>query len=201
MSIFERISSLISYLVAFVIIAIIALMLLRLVVTYADLNPFGWVALTVRRLTDPLVNPVRRYLLSNGVDPKYSPLLTILGVILLGYFVILFAEAVLFSIAGVVRSLQCGLYISLIGSILYGFLAVYSLLIFMRIIFSWFVSYANPAMRFLAQATDPLLIPFRRIIPPIGMFDISPIVALFLLRLFQEAIAATLLRQLMTTIC
>jgi YggT family protein len=201
MSIFDRIDYLIWYLVAFVIIATVALMLLRLVVSYADLNPFGWVALAVRRLTDPLVNPVRRYLLSYGVDPKFSPLVVILIAILLGYFAILFAEAVLVSLGGVVKSLQCGLYISLLGSILYGILAVYTLLIFMRVIFSWFVSYASPAMRFLVRATDPLLLPFRRVIPPLGMLDISPIIAIILLRLFQEAIAMTLLRQLVTAIC
>jgi uncharacterized protein YggT (Ycf19 family) len=36
--------------------------------------------------------------------------------------------------------------------------------------------------------------PFRRIIPTIGFFDISPIVVLFLLDLFQRAVIATMLR-------
>ena len=49
-------------------------------------------------------------------------------------------------------------------------------------------------MRFLVDATEPLLGPLRRIIPPLGMMDISPIVAFFILWLFQAAIAGTLLR-------
>jgi YggT family protein len=48
-------------------------------------------------------------------------------------------------------------------------------------------------MRFLLVVTEPVLGPFRRIIPPLGMFDISPIVVLLLLDLFQRAIAGTLL--------
>jgi YggT family protein len=49
-------------------------------------------------------------------------------------------------------------------------------------------------MRFLLRVTDPVLLPFRRIIPPVGMFDISPIIVLFLLQLFQRAVEGTLLR-------
>jgi YggT family protein len=78
--------------------------------------------------------------------------------------------------------------------VLYGLLAVYSLLIFMRIIFSWGMSSVNPVMRFLLRVTEPVLAPFRRLIPPLGTFDISPIVVLLLIRLFQEAIGGTLLR-------
>ena len=82
----------------------------------------------------------------------------------------------------------------LIGFLLYGVLAIYTLLIFMRIVFQWGMSQVNPVMRFLVRVTDPVLLPFRRIIPPIGMFDISPIIVMFLLQLFQTAVAGTLLR-------
>jgi YggT family protein len=73
-------------------------------------------------------------------------------------------------------------------------LAIYSLMIFVRIIFSWGVSSVNPVLLFLVRATEPVLGPFRRLIPPLGMFDISPIVALLLIQLFQQAIMGTLLR-------
>ena len=49
-------------------------------------------------------------------------------------------------------------------------------------------------MRFLIRATDPLLLPLRHMIPPLGMFDISPIVAFVIIWLFQGAIRMTLLR-------
>ncbi|MCA1556168.1 MAG: YggT family protein [Acidobacteria bacterium] len=48
-------------------------------------------------------------------------------------------------------------------------------------------------MRFLVRATDPLLVPLRRIIPPLGVFDISALVAFLLIWLFQRAIAGTLM--------
>jgi YggT family protein len=98
------------------------------------------------------------------------------------------------TLKGIVASIQLGAIIKLVGFLLYGLLAVYSLLIFMRIVFSWGVSSLNPLMRFLFRVTEPVLAPFRRLIPPLGMFDISPIVVLLLIRLFQEAIGGTLLR-------
>ncbi|HEY8226792.1 MAG TPA: YggT family protein, partial [Pyrinomonadaceae bacterium] len=74
-------------------------------------------------------------------------------------------------------------------------ISIYILLIFIRIIFSWgMVSYSNRLMRFLVDTTEPLLGPLRRIIPPLGMMDISPIIAFLILWLFQQAINGTLLR-------
>jgi YggT family protein len=130
-----------------------------------------------------------------GVDPKYSPLVVILLVILLGYFVLQLSSTIGGTIGGVLVSLQTGAIVAALGFILYGIISIYILLIFIRIIFSWgMVSYSNRIMRFLVDATEPLLGPLRRIIPPLGVMDISPIVAFLILWLFQQAIAGTLLR-------
>lgn len=182
------------YTVACSIIGIIALMLLRLLVNYADLNPFSRTVINIRSLSDPMINPARRSLARAGVDPKYSPLIVILVAIVLGYFTVQLFTEVLNAIIGITRSVQRGAFISVVGHLLYGVLAVYTLLIFMRILFSWGASSVNRVMRFLIRVTEPVLAPFRRLIPPLGMFDISPIVVLLLLRLLQEFVAGTLIR-------
>lgn len=182
------------YAVVAVITGIILLMALRLLITYADMNPFSRTAISIKRWSDPLVVPVRLSLARMGFDAKFAPLITILITILLGWLALQFVGAVLATARGVVLSLRVGSIIALIGYLLYGLLAVYSLLIFMRIILSWGASYTNRLMRFLVQVTEPLLGPFRRIVPTVGMFDISPMVALLVIRLFQEAIAGTLIR-------
>ena len=197
MLVIERIYWFINWAVIAIILATILLILLRLIANYVDLNPFSWPALTIRRLTDPLIGPVRRGLMGFGVDPKYSPLVAILIVILLGWFVLQLVSSIANTIAGVFLSLQQQLIVPVLGYVLYGLLAFYTLLIFIRIIFSWvMVSYSNRVMRFLVNTTEPLLGPLRRIVPPLGMFDISPIVAFFILWLFQAAVAGTLLRGL-----
>lgn len=185
----------VNWAVTAVIIAVILLMVFRMIVNYADLNPFAWTSLTIRRLTDPFVLPVRRALLGFGVDPKYSPLVVILIVILLGYFVLQLASTIAGTLSGLLVSLQQGAMVSALGFILYGLISIYILLIFIRIIFSWgMISYSNRIMRFLVNTTEPLLGPLRRMIPPLGAMDISPIVAFLILWLFQQAIAGTLLR-------
>jgi len=194
MLLFGLLSVLFWYLVVTIIVAIIVLILLRLAIGYADLNPFGRFVITVRRLSDPLVLPMRSGLARAGLDPKFAPLVAILIAILVGWLALTLVREVLFTLGGIVMSVQTGRLLALLGFALYGLLAVYALLIFARVIFSWGLGYVNPVMRFLVRATEPLLAPARRLIPTVGMFDISPIVVILILRLFQEAIAGTLLR-------
>ena len=178
-----------------IILVVILLMILRLIGDAADLNPFGWASRTLRRLTDPFVVPVRGSLRQVGIDPKFAALVVILISILLGYFVVQLVSTIAMTVSGVISSLLAGAIIAVFGFILYGLLSIYSLLILMRIIFGWgMVSYSNRIMRFLVNATEPLLGPLRRMIPPLGPFDISPIVAFLILWLFQSAIMGTLLR-------
>jgi YggT family protein len=182
------------YAIASVILVVIALMLARLILNKADLNPFSRPVILIRRWTDPLVNPVRRPIVQMGFSPNVAPLVVILIAILLGYFASQFVGAVLFTAAGLVRSTTARSPISFVGYIIFGVLAVYSLLIFARIIISWGAGSHNRLLHFLIRVTEPVLGPFRRVIPPLGMIDISPIIVFFLLDLLQRAVAATLLQ-------
>lgn len=66
------------------------------------------------------------------------------------------------------------------------FFQVYSLMIFIRILGSWIPEIqGNRLFLFLAFYTDPYLNLFRRIIPPLGMMDLSPIVAFLCLSVIK----------------
>ena len=174
---------------------VILLMILRLIADGVDLNPFGWMSRTIRRLTDGLLLPVRGGLRNMGIEPKFAPLVAILIVILVGFFFLQLVETIFFTIAGVWESTLSGRVMAVVGFILYGLLSIYSLFILMRVIFSWGqVSYGNRVMRFLYDTTEPLLGPLRRMLPTLGWIDISPFVAFLMIWLFQAAITGTLLR-------
>ncbi len=198
MELIKLIYNLVWYVIVAAILAMIALMVVRFIFNYADFNPFSKPVIFVRRLTDPFLNPVRRALAGFGIQPNGAPLVVILLTILLGYFVLMLAASLLNTAAGILYSTtsgKAGGVVALLGYLLYGLLSLYSLLIVMRIIFSWGrVTYVNRVMRFLVNATDPVLVPLRQMIPPLGMFDISPIVAFIIIWLFQTAIVVTLLR-------
>ncbi len=57
-------------------------------------------------------------------------------------------------------------------------------------IMSWLPAdrYNNPIVRVLDQITAPILEPLRRVIPPLGMMDITPLVALIILQVLQALI-------------
>jgi YggT family protein len=63
------------------------------------------------------------------------------------------------------------------------FLSIYTVLLIIRILLSWFpnLDWFNPPFSVLSQLTDPYLNLFRSIIPPLGGIDLSPMLAFFLL--------------------
>jgi YggT family protein len=195
MEIISRTFLFVNWAITAVIIAIILLMIFRMIANWADLNPFAWSSLTIRRLTDPFITPVRRALVRFGIDPKYSPLVVILIAILLGYFILQLVQTLATTLAGLFGSIQTGAVGSALGFILYGLISIYIILIFVRGIFSLaMVSYSNRVMKFLLKATEPMLEPLRRILPPVGAMDISFIVAFLILWLVRQAVVGTLLR-------
>jgi len=72
------------------------------------------------------------------------------------------------------------------------FLNIYLLLIFVRILLSWFqtAGWAQQAMSFLSPITDPYLNIFRSFIPPLGGIDLSPILAIFSLQIISSLLTS-----------
>jgi len=65
-----------------------------------------------------------------------------------------------------------------------------AIIIFVRAIISWFpVSPYHPIIIFLYRITEPILAPLRRIIPRIGVVDITPAVAIIVLLLIPQFLA------------
>ena len=62
----------------------------------------------------------------------------------------------------------------------------YTLMLLVRVFGSWFPSFAQSRlMQFIAYYTDPYLNLFRKLIPPLGMMDISPMFAFISLQIIQ----------------
>jgi len=77
---------------------------------------------------------------------------------------------------------------------------VYEFLLFIRVLLSWVnvdprrPAIDHPAIRVLERITEPVLLPLRRLIPPIGgTVDISPVVALFILEICRWLLTSLLL--------
>jgi YggT family protein len=171
--------------------AFAAVLLLRLVFSYADPNPFGAVgrfAFRLRKLTEKWVYPASRFLAIYGVDVRLAPLVTLLIAFLLAFFVLQILGNTLFIIDGLAAGFASGRPLVIVGFILYAALSVLVLLIFIRFVSSWFVTTRRKFLNFVVRVTDPVLLPFQRWIPPVGMFDISAMIVLLLINLLQSLV-------------
>ena len=156
-------------------------LLLRLFLPLVRADFHNPLAQAILKLTSPLVVPVRRILPPVG-RMDTATVVVAFGVQYLAVFIIALVQSIRPTIVSLLLS-------SAVSLVLLTF-NLFFWLIIIRIIISWVSSGGyNPAVAMVYALTEPLLRPFRRIIPPIGGFDISPIFALIalgaLVRLFM----------------
>ena len=169
----------------------LAFMILRLVFNYADPNPFGKIGrfgFKIRKLTERFVYPAARFLANFRVDVRLAPLLTIFIGLVLTYFTSRIIGDTFFVIDGLSAGIAAGNPKVVIGFVLYGLLSVLVLFIFIRFISTWFVFARNTFLGFVKKVTDPIMLPVQRLIPPIGMFDISAMIVLILIGFLQSLV-------------
>jgi len=65
--------------------------------------------------------------------------------------------------------------------------------IFIRVLLSWFpIDPRNPLVTILYEVTEPILEPLRRVVPRLGMIDISPMIAIILIQVIGQFAAQAL---------
>lgn len=73
-----------------------------------------------------------------------------------------------------------------IGRFLWVLVTILQLAIVGRALISWFpVDPQNPLVKVLYEITEPVLAPLRRVLPRLGLIDISPMVAIIVLTVVQ----------------
>ena len=176
----------------------VALVVLRAIFDYSEANPFTWHYRNVRRATEPILLPARAILRGFRLDTRVAPLIVVIMLIAVWLVLVQTASNVLNTIAGVVYAVTShkpNAAAGIIDYLLFGLLGLYTVAILVRIFFSWVgASYANRFFRLMVQITEPLLGPLRRVVPLVGMFDVSALIAYAIVWVCQMAIASTLLR-------
>jgi YggT family protein len=85
-----------------------------------------------------------------------------------------------------------------VGYLLYYALLVYSYVLIARILLSWVTMFWTPSpaltpiIRVIYELTEPIMAFFRRYIPPVGGFDLSPLLIFFVIRILMNTVAASL---------
>lgn len=166
-------------------------MVIRLIFNYADPNPFGAVGrfgFKIRKLTEKWVYPSARFLANFRVDTRLAPLVTLFIGLVITFFASSIFWNVFFIVDGLSGSVISGDPKKFIGYALFAILAILVLFIFIRFIAQWFVFTRKTFLAFVMRVTDPIILPVQKLIPPIGMFDISAMIVLLLIGLLQTVV-------------
>ena len=169
----------------------LAFMVLRLIFNYADPNPFGAVGrfgFKIKKLTEKWVYPAARFLANFRVDTRLAPLVTLFIGLVFTFFGSQIIGNAFFVVDGLSTGIASGNPKMFIGFVLYGLLSVLVLFIFIRFLSQWFVFTRKTFLGFVMRVTDPIMLPVQRLIPPIGMFDISAMLVLILIGLLQSVV-------------
>ncbi len=179
------------WVVTIIFLTFLAALILRVILNYADPNPFGKIgrfSYHLKKRTDRFVYPAARFLASFRIDTRLAPILTALITAAFTYFGLNIVHNTFFVIDGITAGVITGNVKAFIGFVLYGLLSVLVLFIFIRFISSWFVFTRNTFLGFVMRVTDPIMLPFQKLIPTIGMFDISAMVVLLLIGFVQTLV-------------
>jgi YggT family protein len=148
-------------------------LLLRLFLPLVRADFHNPLAQAVLKLTSPLVIPVRRIL------PPLGRVDTATVVVAFG---IQYLAILLMALVQGMRPAIVGLLLASLVSLILLTINLFFWLIIIRIILSWVAGTTyNPAIAMVYALTEPLLRPFRRLVPDLGGFDISPIFVLIAL--------------------
>jgi YggT family protein len=141
------------------------------------LQPFSGWARFVRRISDPVVVPLERRIIRAGGSPQNAPYWLLAVVIAAGLILMSLTAWLIDTVTRLQWMAQSGPRVWL-GFLVNGVFTLLMTAILIRVIGSWFgIGRYRKWMRPFYLLTDWLIEPIRRVLPPFGVFDFSPIVA------------------------
>jgi YggT family protein len=150
------------------------------------ITPFGAWPRFMRRVSDPVLLPLERRVVRAGGSPQDAPL-WLGGIVIVGGLLLL---SLVQWLAGAVAELaimaQSGPR-ELVRFLVSGVFTLLMVALLIRVIGSWFgISPYRRWMRPVMLLTDWIIEPIRRVLPPFGMIDFSPLVAWLVLSIVRS---------------
>ena len=167
------------------VVAVVAL--LDWLVRTRRISPFSPISRFMRSAVDPLIAPVERTIVRAGGMPASAPWWALVFVVVGGLCLI----GILDFAGGLMSELAYGTNSggAMLRVLLSWAFGLVRLALMVRVLSSWVnVSPYSKWIRWTFPLTEWILSPLRQIVPLVGMIDISPIIAFFLLGLLQNVI-------------
>jgi YggT family protein len=152
------------------------------------LTPFGAWPRFVRRVSDPVLLPIERRVMRAGGSPQDAPI-WLLGVVVVGGLLVVTLFRWLIGAWYRLADLSAAPPRIVVAELVGWVFTVLFIALLARVIASWFgVAPYHRWYRIAAGLTDWLLLPIRRMLPPLGIIDLSPLVAYVLLLVARTVI-------------
>lgn len=149
---------------------------------------------TVRHLSDPMLRPIERQLVRRGGNPQEATV-WLLGLSVVAGLILVSMVRWLFGMAYAAIALSQATSRVWAQVAVSWVIGLVMLAIFVRYLVTWFgVPPTAPWLRPFRWLTDWIIVPIRRILPPFGMIDASPIAAYFALYLLRALIMSVFFR-------
>ena len=165
------------------------IVVLRLLLQLAKADFYNPISQFIVKATDPLLKPLRRFIPGFwGID---------FASIVLALLIQIAGTLLLSLLAGALVTNPFVYLLLAIFSVLETTLTFYFFAIIILIIVSWVAPQSyNPAAALLQQLTEPVMQPFRRLLPAMGGLDFSPMLALFMLHILRAIVLPGLISSL-----
>ena len=170
---------LLQFIVGLIIFALMLRFLLR--ATYADWN--HPIVQFVAKVTNPLCAPLNQALPAKG-RWDWSAIITAIIIQALFVIAIGFLTDRSFGVPFIVLASSTEIVNQLLDMMFW--------LIIIQAVLSWISPGNNPNTVIFDQLTQPILAPFRRLIPPMGGIDLTPIIAILAIKLFQIVVVGSI---------
>ncbi len=158
------------------------------------IGPFTPWSKTVRHLSDPVLRPLEKQLVRRGANPQDASLWLLGLSVLVGLVLVSLVRWILGFVLGAIALSQAPprVWAGVAVSSAFGLVMM---AIFVRYLVSWFgVPPTARWLRPLVWLTDWIIVPIRRVLPPFGIIDASPIAAYFALFLLRSLVMSAFFR-------
>jgi YggT family protein len=152
------------------------------------LSPFGAISRFFRTTVDPALAPIEQRVVRSGGNPTAAPWWALVGIVVIGVVLLSLLNGLRNSIARLLSALSGGIKPTLLLVVIWA-IGILQLALIVRVIATWIPSVSHwRIVRWSHALTEWMLRPLRSWIRPVGMVDLTPLIAYFALWLIQGVI-------------
>lgn len=164
------------------------LLMLRFLLQASRADYYNPLSQSVVKITQPVVGLFQGFL--GPVAGRFD-----LATLAAGFVLKVVSIVAIFMVIGVGMPPIPGLLIAGIAALANAILKIYFFALIVMIILSWVAPNAShPGALLVMQLVEPIMAPVRKVIPPLGMIDLSPIVVFIAINLVDGLLVGSLIR-------